>query len=88
MLRSKALPQTDGSWSITGSKIFISAKHEHDMSENILHLVLARVPDAPEGSKGISLFLVPKFLPNADGSDRRAQCHHLRRDRRKNGHPR
>jgi alkylation response protein AidB-like acyl-CoA dehydrogenase len=67
MLRSKALPQTDGSWSITGSKIFISAG-EHDMSENILHLVLARVPDAPEGSKGISLFLVPKFLPNADGS--------------------
>ena len=67
MLRSKALPQADGSWSITGSKIFISAG-EHDMSENIIHLVLARVPDAPEGSKGISLFLVPKFLPNADGS--------------------
>jgi len=67
MLRSKALPQDDGSWSITGSKIFISAG-EHDMSENIIHLVLARVPDAPEGSKGISLFLVPKFLPNADGS--------------------
>ena len=67
MLRSKALPQADGSWLITGSKIFISAG-EHDMAENILHLVLARVPDAPEGSKGISLFLVPKFLPNADGS--------------------
>ncbi|MES3020914.1 MAG: acyl-CoA dehydrogenase C-terminal domain-containing protein [Pseudomonadota bacterium] len=67
MLRSKALPQADGSWSITGSKIFISAG-EHDMAENILHLVLARVPDAPEGSKGISLFLVPKFLPNADGT--------------------
>jgi len=67
MLRSKALPQADGSWLITGSKIFISAG-EHDMSENILHLVLARVPDAPEGSKGISLFLVPKFLPKADGS--------------------
>ncbi len=67
MLRSKALPQADGSWAITGSKIFISAG-EHDMAENILHLVLARVPDAPEGSKGISLFLVPKFLPNADGS--------------------
>ena len=67
MLRSKGLPQDDGSWSITGSKIFISAG-EHDMSENIIHLVLARVPDAPEGSKGISLFLVPKFLPNADGS--------------------
>jgi alkylation response protein AidB-like acyl-CoA dehydrogenase len=67
MLRSKAEPQADGSWLITGSKIFISAG-EHDMAENIIHLVLARVPGAPEGSKGISLFLVPKFLPNADGS--------------------
>jgi alkylation response protein AidB-like acyl-CoA dehydrogenase len=67
LLRSKALPQEDGSWLITGSKIFISAG-EHDMAENILHLVLARVPDAPEGSKGISLFLVPKFLPKADGT--------------------
>ncbi|PUA17410.1 acyl-CoA dehydrogenase C-terminal domain-containing protein [Glaciimonas sp. PCH181] len=67
MLRSKAEPQTDGSYRITGSKIFISAG-EHDMADNILHLVLARLPDAPQGSKGISLFLVPKFLPNADGS--------------------
>jgi len=67
LLRSKALPQADGSYLITGSKIFISAG-EHDMSENIVHLVLARLPDAPEGSKGISLFLVPKFLPNADGT--------------------
>jgi alkylation response protein AidB-like acyl-CoA dehydrogenase len=66
MLRSKAEPQADGSYLITGSKIFISAG-EHDMSENIIHLVLARLPDAPEGSKGISLFLVPKFIPNADG---------------------
>ena len=67
MLRSKAEPQGDGTYKITGSKIFISAG-EHDVSENIIHLVLARLPDAPEGSKGISLFLVPKFLPNADGS--------------------
>lgn len=67
LLRSKALPQADGSWKITGSKIFISSG-EHDMAENIIHLVLARVPDAPEGSKGISLFLVPKFIPNDDGS--------------------
>ncbi|MYN06959.1 acyl-CoA dehydrogenase C-terminal domain-containing protein [Pseudoduganella aquatica] len=67
MLRSKAIPEADGSWTITGNKIFISAG-EHDMSDNILHLVLARVPDAPEGSKGISLFLVPKFLPKEDGS--------------------
>ncbi|TFW30805.1 acyl-CoA dehydrogenase C-terminal domain-containing protein [Massilia horti] len=66
MLRSKAEPQGDGSYKITGSKIFISAG-EHDMSENIVHLVLARLPDAPEGSKGISLFLVPKFLPDAHG---------------------
>lgn len=67
LLRSKAEPQADGTYLITGSKIFISAG-EHDMAENIVHLVLARLPDAPEGSKGISLFLVPKFLPNEDGS--------------------
>jgi alkylation response protein AidB-like acyl-CoA dehydrogenase len=67
LLRSKAVPQADGTYKITGSKIFISAG-EHDMADNILHLVLARLPDAPEGSKGISLFLVPKFLSNADGS--------------------
>jgi alkylation response protein AidB-like acyl-CoA dehydrogenase len=66
LLRSKAEPQVDGSYLITGSKIFISAG-EHDMSANIIHLVLARLPDAPEGSKGISLFLVPKFLPDASG---------------------
>jgi len=67
LLRSKAVPQPDGTYKITGSKIFISAG-EHDMSSNILHLVLARLPDAPSGTKGISLFLVPKFIPNADGS--------------------
>jgi alkylation response protein AidB-like acyl-CoA dehydrogenase len=67
LLRSKAVPQADGSYRITGSKIFISAG-EHDLTENILHLVLARMPDAPPGIKGISLFVVPKFLPNADGS--------------------
>src|SRR5260370_11334651 len=67
MLRTKAEPQADGSYSITGTKIFISAG-EHDLAENILHLVLARLPDAPGGTKGISLFLVPKFLPKPDGS--------------------
>ncbi|HET7867817.1 MAG TPA: acyl-CoA dehydrogenase C-terminal domain-containing protein [Burkholderiaceae bacterium] len=67
MLRSKAEPQADGSYRITGSKIFISSG-EHDLAENIVHLVLARLPDAPRGSKGISLFLVPKFMPKADGS--------------------
>ncbi|HSC00458.1 MAG TPA: acyl-CoA dehydrogenase C-terminal domain-containing protein, partial [Burkholderiaceae bacterium] len=67
LLRSKADPQPDGSYRITGSKIFISGG-ENDLAENIVHLVLARLPDAPPGSKGISLFVVPKFLPKADGS--------------------
>jgi alkylation response protein AidB-like acyl-CoA dehydrogenase len=67
LLRSKAEPQADGSYCITGQKIFISAG-EHDLAENIVHLVLARLPDAPAGSKGISLFVVPKFVPKADGS--------------------
>ncbi|MBU2289094.1 MAG: acyl-CoA dehydrogenase C-terminal domain-containing protein [Gammaproteobacteria bacterium] len=67
MLRTKAEPQPDGSYRLTGNKIFISAG-EHDMAENIIHLVLARLPDAPKGSKGISLFVVPKFNVNADGS--------------------
>ncbi|MFO1327098.1 MAG: acyl-CoA dehydrogenase C-terminal domain-containing protein [Rubrivivax sp.] len=66
MLRSKAEPQPDGSYRISGEKIFISAG-EHDMAANIVHLVLARLPDAPAGSKGISLFIVPKFLVGADG---------------------
>jgi alkylation response protein AidB-like acyl-CoA dehydrogenase len=65
LLRTKAEPQADGSYTITGQKIFISAG-EHDLAENIVHLVLARLPDAPAGSKGISLFVVPKFLPTAD----------------------
>jgi alkylation response protein AidB-like acyl-CoA dehydrogenase len=67
LLRTKAEPQGDGSYKLTGNKIFISAG-EHDMAENILHLVLARLPDAPQGSKGISLFLVPKFKVKPDGS--------------------
>jgi len=67
LLRTKAEPQADGSYKITGNKIFISAG-EHDMTSNIVHLVLARLPDAPQGSKGISLFVVPKFKVNADGS--------------------
>ncbi|MXO48435.1 acyl-CoA dehydrogenase [Erythrobacter vulgaris] len=67
MIRTKAEPQGDDSYSITGTKIFISAG-EHDMSENIIHLVLAKTPGAPDSSKGISLFVVPKFLVNEDGS--------------------
>jgi hypothetical protein len=66
-LRTRAEPNADGSYSITGTKIFISAG-EHDMAENIVHVVLARLPGAPEGTKGISLFIVPKRLPNEDGS--------------------
>ena len=67
LLRTKAEPQPDGTFKLTGNKIFISAG-EHDMTSNILHLVLARLPDAPQGSKGISLFIVPKFNVNEDGS--------------------
>ncbi|MBK8455757.1 MAG: acyl-CoA dehydrogenase C-terminal domain-containing protein [Phyllobacteriaceae bacterium] len=66
LLRSKASPQPDGSYKISGQKIFISAG-EHDMAENIVHLVLARIDGAPDGVKGISLFIVPKFLLDADG---------------------
>ncbi|MDI3323458.1 acyl-CoA dehydrogenase C-terminal domain-containing protein [Pontibacterium granulatum] len=66
MLRTKAEPNEDGSYRISGTKIFISAG-EHDMADNIVHIVLARLPDAPEGTKGISLFIVPKFLPSGDG---------------------
>ncbi len=64
---TKAIPQGDGSYKITGTKIFISFG-EHDMAENIIHLVLARLPEAPAGTRGISLFIVPKFLPNDDGT--------------------
>ena len=67
LMRTKAEPQADGSYKITGQKIFISAG-EHDMAENIIHLVLAKAPGGGEGTKGISLFIVPKFLVNADGS--------------------
>jgi alkylation response protein AidB-like acyl-CoA dehydrogenase len=66
LVRTRAEPQADGSYAITGTKIFISAG-EHDLTENIVHLVLARLPEAPGGTKGISLFLVPKFVPTADG---------------------
>ena len=66
-IRSKAEPRGDGSYAISGTKIFITWG-EHDMAENIIHLVLARLPDAPPGVKGISLFIAPKFLVNADGS--------------------
>lgn len=66
-LKTRAEPRADGKWSITGTKIFISFG-DHDMADNIVHLVLARTPDAPPGTKGISLFLVPKYRLNADGT--------------------
>lgn len=67
LVRTKAEPNTDGSYKINGGKIWISAG-EHDMSDNIIHIVLARLPDAPAGTKGLSLFVVPKFMVNDDGS--------------------
>ncbi|PTY38049.1 acyl-CoA dehydrogenase [Saccharospirillum sp. MSK14-1] len=70
-LKSKAEPQADGTYAISGTKIFISAG-EHDMVDNIVHIVLARLPDAPEGTKGISLFIVPKVLP--DGTRNAVEC--------------
>ncbi len=66
LMRSKALPQGDGSYKISGQKIFISAG-DHDMADNVIHLVLAKIPGGPEGIKGVSLFIVPKFLVNEDG---------------------
>ena len=67
LMRTKAVPQPDGSYHVTGQKISISAG-EHDMADNIIHLVLAKIPGGPEGIKGVSLFIVPKFLVNPDGS--------------------
>ncbi|MCH8497669.1 MAG: acyl-CoA dehydrogenase C-terminal domain-containing protein [Marinobacter sp.] len=65
-VKTKAEPQADGSYKLTGTKIFISSG-DHDLTENIVHIVLARLPDAPKGTRGISLFIVPKFLPDANG---------------------
>ncbi len=76
LIKTRAIPNDDGSYAITGTKIFISAG-EHDLTDNILHLVLAKLPDAPDGTRGISLFLVPKVLVNDDGtlgSRNRATC--------------
>ncbi|MDC0736728.1 acyl-CoA dehydrogenase C-terminal domain-containing protein [Cognatishimia sp. SS12] len=67
LMRSKAVPQDDGSYQISGQKIFISAG-DHDLSDNVIHLVLAKIPDGPDGIKGVSLFIVPKFLVKDDGS--------------------
>ena len=87
LLRTKAVKQADGSYKITGTKIFISAG-EHDLAANIIHLVLARIEGAPEGTRGISLFVAPKILAEARRLARRAQRRDLRLDRREDGHPR
>ena len=79
--------QADGSYAITGTKIFISSG-EHDLAENIIHLVLAKIAGAPDNVKGISLFVVPKFLVNADGSLGERNAVSLRRAREEDGHPR
>ena len=67
IIKTKAIPKDDGSYAISGTKIFITGG-EHDLTDNLIHLVLAKTPDAPAGSKGISLFIVPKFMVNADGT--------------------
>ena len=87
LIKTKAVPAGDGSYRITGQKIFISAG-EHDLTANIVHLVLARIEGAPDGTKGLSLFVVPKFLPDAGRQCRRAQRRLLRLDRGEDGHPR
>ena len=87
LLRTKAVKQADGSYKITGTKIFISAG-EHDLADNIIHLVLARIEGAPAGIKGVSLFVVPKILRQCRRLARRAQRRLLRLDRAQDGHPR
>jgi len=72
-MKTKAEPQADGSYKITGTKIFISSG-EHDLTENIIHIVLARLPDAPAGTRGISLFIVPKYLPGKIGEAHGVNC--------------
>ena len=87
LLKTKAEPQADGSYKISGTKIFISSG-EHDLAENIIHLVLAKIAGAPDNVKGISLFIVPKFLVNEDGSLGERNGVVLRLDRGEDGHPR
>lgn len=85
-LRTTAQPCPDGTYALRGTKVFITAV-EHTLAENIVHLVLARLPDAPPGIKGISLFLVPKFLPDANGKPGRpnaAYCRSIERKMRTN----
>ena len=85
LIRTRAEPQVDGTWRIFGTKIFITYG-EHDMAENIVHLVLARLPGAPQGVRGISLFVVPKFLLDVERPARRAQRCAVREHRAQAGH--
>ncbi len=85
LLRTKAVKQPDGSYKISGTKIFISGG-EQDLTENIIHLVIARIEGAPEGTKGISLFIVPKIMVNDDGTLGADERRHLRLDRAQDGH--
>ncbi len=87
LMRTKAEPQPDGSYRITGNKIFISAG-EHDLADNIVHLVLARITDAPAGIKGVSLFIVSKHHVKPGRLSRRTQRHLLWRPGAQDGHPR
>ncbi len=87
LLKTKAEPQADGSYKLSGTKIFISSG-EHDMSENIIHLVLAKITGAPDNVKGISLFVVPKYHGRRRRFGGRAQQPRLRVDRAQDGHPR
>ena len=87
LLKTRADPNPDGSYSLTGTKIFISSG-EHDLTENIIHMVIAKIAGAPDNVKGISLFLVPKFLVNEDGSLGERNTRQLRLHREEDGHPR
>ena len=99
-VKTKAIKQDDGTYKLTGTKIFISCG-EHDWTENIVHIVLARTPDAPKGTKGISLFLVPKYIVKDDGAcglegkgganhalDDHASAHHASAGHASNNHAR
>ena len=87
LIRTKAAPQPDGSYRITGTKIFISAG-EHDLAANIVHLVLARIEGAPDGTRGLSLFVVPEGPSQSRRLARRPQRGLVRLDRGEDGHPR
>ena len=87
LMRTRAEPDGKGGYRVSGTKIFITSG-EHDLTENIVHLVLAKLPDAPAGSRGISMFLVPKFLPGCEWRARPGEWRQLRGRRAQARHPR